>query len=97
MGSKITAENALQRWGPLWEILGFSQLQCCSPHVVEGNISTNRRADCYDNSYAGEFVERVFISTHHNKSARTWIRPKEADVLSDLLLGTSLTQQETNT
>lgn len=97
MGRCIPAENALHRWGPLWEILGFSQLKCRG-FVDGGSIAAGGGIDCFDNygRAGGGYTSRVFITTHYYKFERRHISDKEADILSDLLLGTTLTQQETN-
>lgn len=95
---------AMKRWGKLWDVLGFQDVGM-GYHVqkevvfsyAEDTPRRRRRRYCFDwrevNGVARYYV--ATIPSRHPKD-RNFITPHEADILSDLLLGTDLANDKTN-
>lgn len=94
---------AMKRWGKLWDVLGFQDVGVgfhAQKEVVFScakEDTPRRRRYCFDgrevNGVAGYYV--ATIPSRHPKD-RNFITPHEADILSDLLLGTDLANDKTD-
>ena len=85
----------IKRWGRLWTALGAPNLYvgvegARNNVYIYSGIHTCAVFDCYSPSRGVSIQPDQFL----NRALR--ISAEEADVLQQLLLGTTLTQQETN-
>lgn len=92
---------AMKRWGKLWDVLGFQNVRPCNVIEIEVLFSL-KVVDivpryCFDerrvNGVAGYWVA---VAPTLKPDDRNFITPHEADILSDLLLGTNLANDKTS-
>lgn len=83
-----SAEEALQRWGELWEVLGFRKINTSGVVVRAGLIDAEPGALylVYPQNN-GSLNGRQTVRTIPRIDEYGPITPEEADVLSALLLG----------
>lgn len=90
---------AMKRWGKLWDVLGFQNVR--SSNMIEV-LFTPKGADtipryCFDVRRVDGVVSHwVAVAPTPKRDDRNFICPNEADILSDLLLGTNLANDKTH-
>lgn len=90
---------AMKRWGKLWDVLGFQNVH--PSNMIEVLFSPKGAYPAPRYCFGARRVNGVVgywvaVAPTPKRDDRNFITPHEADILSDLLLGTNLANDKTN-